>query len=1229
MTLEDSMIRLQKLAHECGCNHDDDHEDDKDVDGVVFHDPNLIPDPHRLAVEKSSSLDETLDILARFEEGKSVDVPAYLREHGNPDAADQWEAMNEEHGDNFKEASRAPDPSGRGWENRPSPNRWLWSNRETNVAFTVLEKSGPGSPIYVLQVLTDNGMFQHTKPFQWKDPKGAFKAAASWYKALAGEGFIGVDMTTNWRRMASAGSTQMVAGFKLKWDFDAKDPAGRPVWTAPSPNRDGEYTIKDFANGQVTWLLKPPGAASGQASPTMFRSWERAAQDAENHAMSKGRWKDRTAMSIQASLDCLTRLAYQAKPADLAAGKKLIKKYLAKGKPFTFQDVYSDASDPADLDLYQAFSEMVKAGEIKGPDPLANSTRGNHSDWKYTKVGAGFLYGPGEPALDAKFNRMTFTGETAPGSGWYSAHGSGMVVFLKGSEILQSARRGGGLDLWGAPGGNARRLGWVTQAVAKRLLPAMSKSAATQWVGWVEDADGNMLRFFGPSSKGGITKKLSESSIQRGIDDKGWEATWHTDVSATRTLGKRLITDQWFAKLPKGDQSTLASFLDQNARKKGSDLDATLASLTELADKQARKQMLLPQAVRSKLPKLYSTENDKDPTAWVKFFNPYGRGTWLITEFDGRDRMFGLVDMGHPELGYISLSELEGLEKFPGVQQIERDSGFRPAPLSEAAKKNGINWSPRTASRPEPDSIVRIRKEALMADLDTSLATLTRLANWNHGQVTSEGWESGYTDLDEETLAQHGITAGCEKLDEGPMRDNCESGGPKGKGKSDDKKDDGKMPADLLEKFKKKADFSPWASDQDEEEDDEKQGRHEKGKSVDPTKDMSPEDAAKWKEENEKNRDKFKSARSRLTKDADERVNLWIAVEGSRLIGAQEGMEAASPAAWRNIKRAKGRDLRVIRAENVPLKLAEKLVDWGAQDPRLAAFRSEEEAFEVARRFLRASLDDKWGTSIVAARAPSGLYGYTKGTQSDCEASLRKLGRSALTLAKAAYRKDEKVAAFLAVHAKRSNSLPAQILTSAMAQIGPKVAAQMAKEARLAELREQQAAAKHKKGDRIHYNKKVYEVVSTGLKGPLGNTSVEIQEVKGDKLTGSKIKTDLGADQSYGGMADKPAKYPSKSMNDFMKAAKRTYGLYGHLEKTASLGLVSCQGLREAAGRIACDLHRRRGERHAHIVGFLKAHQKEAKCSYARLLHASYPDESLRLAHETPTSVNDWLTWED
>lgn len=109
------------------------------------------------------------------------------------------------------------------------------------------------------------------------------------------------------------------------------------------------------------------------------------------------------------------------------------------------------------------------------------------------------------------------------------------------------------------------------------------------------------------------------------------------------------------------------------------------------ASKTARKQMLLTQADRKRLPALYSQENVKDPIVWVKFFNPYGDGTWLATEFDGNDTFFGLVKLhGNSELGYFSLRELEnakaviGGRAHPGIQGVERDAWFRPEPLSRA-----------------------------------------------------------------------------------------------------------------------------------------------------------------------------------------------------------------------------------------------------------------------------------------------------------------------------------------------------------------------------------------------------------------------------------------------------------------------------------------------------------------------------------------------------------------
>jgi len=79
----------------------------------------------------------------------------------------------------------------------------------------------------------------------------------------------------------------------------------------------------------------------------------------------------------------------------------------------------------------------------------------------------------------------------------------------------------------------------------------------------------------------------------------------------------------------------------------------------------------------------------------VKFFNPIGAGTWLITELepDG-DTLFGLADLGFgcPELGSFSLSELTSA-RLPFGMGIERDILFEAAfPLSvyaEAARQAG------------------------------------------------------------------------------------------------------------------------------------------------------------------------------------------------------------------------------------------------------------------------------------------------------------------------------------------------------------------------------------------------------------------------------------------------------------------------------------------------------------------------------------------------------------
>ena len=69
-------------------------------------------------------------------------------------------------------------------------------------------------------------------------------------------------------------------------------------------------------------------------------------------------------------------------------------------------------------------------------------------------------------------------------------------------------------------------------------------------------------------------------------------------------------------------------------------------------------------------------QRDVDHIPVVKFFNPFGAGVWLATELDqGGDIMFGLADIGYPELGSWSLEELRGV-RLPFGMGIERDLLF-------------------------------------------------------------------------------------------------------------------------------------------------------------------------------------------------------------------------------------------------------------------------------------------------------------------------------------------------------------------------------------------------------------------------------------------------------------------------------------------------------------------------------------------------------------------------
>lgn len=78
-----------------------------------------------------------------------------------------------------------------------------------------------------------------------------------------------------------------------------------------------------------------------------------------------------------------------------------------------------------------------------------------------------------------------------------------------------------------------------------------------------------------------------------------------------------------------------------------------------------------------------------DPPPVVKLFTPHAGATWLLTELDSEEIAFGICDLGQgfPELGYVSLAELEGLRGKWGLP-IERDLHFMAdKPLSGYARE--------------------------------------------------------------------------------------------------------------------------------------------------------------------------------------------------------------------------------------------------------------------------------------------------------------------------------------------------------------------------------------------------------------------------------------------------------------------------------------------------------------------------------------------------------------
>ena len=95
---------------------------------------------------------------------------------------------------------------------------------------------------------------------------------------------------------------------------------------------------------------------------------------------------------------------------------------------------------------------------------------------------------------------------------------------------------------------------------------------------------------------------------------------------------------------------------------------------------------LIPQKIKDQIPKLYETENQIEPIAYVKLF--IDGWTWYITELSiDDDTAFGYVvsPFCSGELGYFSLEEIKEIRGILGIG-VERDLEFKPTKLSSIKK---------------------------------------------------------------------------------------------------------------------------------------------------------------------------------------------------------------------------------------------------------------------------------------------------------------------------------------------------------------------------------------------------------------------------------------------------------------------------------------------------------------------------------------------------------------
>ena len=101
-----------------------------------------------------------------------------------------------------------------------------------------------------------------------------------------------------------------------------------------------------------------------------------------------------------------------------------------------------------------------------------------------------------------------------------------------------------------------------------------------------------------------------------------------------------------------------------------------------------------------------------------------------------------------------------------------------------------------------------------------------------------------------------------------------------------------------------------------------------------------------------------------------------------------------------------------------------------------------------------------------------------------------------------------------------------------------------------------------------------------------------------------------------------------KLASDDKIARSKQWGMYGYPVKVANMGSRACGDIRQAAGVISSDLHRRRAAFYDKITGYFGEHSKVGKSGSSGLLLSVYPDRDWRYKLATPQSVEEWLDYD-